>query len=320
MAESVMFTDLTAHPRHAKVALSFSGWEGAMADDFRDFFSDPGPIGRLERPSSAGSSSISFGTVEEPGDRDWFEIFLTAGVTYRFELLGQATSPQLTLNDPYLYLISGAANVSPAERRLLAQNDDSGVDRDSYIVFTAKYTFFYFIEASAFGSGVGTYNIRVEALDPFAGAAEIVFSFMNNDLALPVESSPSGVAAITQFAQGQFAYGEQIGVFSPTVYMYETLGLAFAEISPALQGRLSPRNTPDPNFVSFFYDLVFGVQPSAPIVQGFVSQLDFFESIYVASGAFGEDLTHIQTLARGAVIGQMLGISAEAAAMNLAVL
>jgi hypothetical protein len=201
-------------------------------------------------------------------------------------------------------------------RIVLETNDDSGVGFDSYIVFTAKYTGIYFLDASPVGlSGVGSYNIRVEALDPFRGAAEIAFSFMNNDLALPVQSSPSGVAAITQFAQGQFAFGEQIGVFSPTVYMYEALGLAFAETkAPGILNSLA--NTPDPAFVSFIYNLVFGVQPGAPIVQGFLSQLDFFESIYVDSGAFGGDLAHIQHLARGAVVGQMLGLNADIAINN----
>ena len=100
--------------------------------------------------------------------------------------------------------------------------------------------------------------------------------------------------------------------------MYEALGLALSEISPALKGILSPGNASDSDFVSVIYGAVFGIQPSASQVQVFLSQLNSFESIYLASGAFGQDVTRIETLARGAVIGQMLGVNADIAASNAA--
>src|SRR5262245_7222395 len=123
---------------------------------------------------------------------------------------------------------------------------------------------------------------------------------------------------LSQFAQTQFTFSQQIGVLSPTVAMYEALGLALSEISPALKGILSPGNASNSDFVSVVYGAVFGVQPGAAQVQVFLSQLDSFESIYLASGAFGQDITRIETLARGAVIGQMLGVNADIAASNAA--
>jgi hypothetical protein len=282
-----------------------------MADDYPDsfhFLFSPGNLGNVSN-APGGFSSLR-GTVEEPGDHDWFRADLTAGVTYRFELRGRDSFPaDFTLLDPFLILMD--ANTNPLKR-----NDDSGIGLDSYIAFTAKYTGSYFIEASAFGSSVGSYVISVTTLDPFRGAAEIAFSFMRDEQALPVQSTESGLVFITQFAKDQFEYGKGIGVISPTVYMYEALGLAFAEVKGA-PGILSDlANASDPAFVSLVYDLVFGKEPPAGVVQGFLAQLDFFESIYVDSGAFGGDLAHIETLARGAVIGQMLGISA--APMDLA--
>src|SRR5262245_34268510 len=100
--------------------------------------------------------------------------------------------------------------------------------------------------------------------------------------------------------------------------MYEALGLALAESSPALQGILSPGTASNSDFVSLVYDTVFGAQPNAAQVQVFLGQLDSFESMYLASGAFGQDVTRIETLARGAVIGQMLGVNADIHASNAA--
>jgi hypothetical protein len=287
-----------------------------MADDFADSFGDsfqnsPLPIAIINVFSVPNGFVLWNATVEEPGDRDLFQGQLTAGVTYRFEVLGRDTFPTLrTLPDPFLILMD--VNTIPLER-----NDDSGKGSDSYIAYTAKYTGIHYLEASAIGSGVGTYYMKTTTLASFTGAAEITFSFMRNEQALPVQSTASGVAIITQFAKDQLEYGAQIGVFSPTVYMYEALGLAFAEVKGA-PGILSDlANASDPAFVETIYNLVFGVSPGAGPLQGFLAQLDFFESIYVDSGAFGGDLAHIETLARGAVVGQMLGISAEAA-MDLA--
>src|SRR5262249_47760340 len=151
---------------------------------------------------------------------------------------------------------------------------------------------FYLDVSSATADGTGAFDLNLAVLNPFQGAADTTFAFMGGSLELPSSSSPN----LSQFAQLQFTTGQQVGVLSPTIYMYEALGLALSEISPALQGILSPGNASDADFVSFIYPLVFGVQPSAAQAQHFLGQLDFYETIYLASGAFGQDITRIETL------------------------
>ena len=254
-----------------------------MADDLPDFIGDTaadlpsfsfGKIGPLQ-------SGAFGGVIEIANDLDLLAVELIAGVTYKFELRGQ-DSLTGTLPDPSLRLLD-------FQGVQLANDNDSGQGHDSELLFTAtSYTGKYYLEASGSG-GTGNYTAQVNGLDLFDGAAETTFLFMTNG---PLEDS----AILADFAETQFAHGQQIGVLSPTVYMYEALGLALAESAPALQGQdiLAPGTTSNPDFVSLVYSTVFGVQPNAAQVGVFVSQLDFFELIYVASGAFGQDITRIR--------------------------
>ena len=65
------------------------------------------------------------------------------------------------------------------------------------------------------------------------------------------------------------------------------------------------------SFSTLAYNLVFGHPGTTAQIQHFVDQLNFYESIYTASGAFGTDANRIDLLARGAIFGQMLGVNAE---------
>jgi len=277
--------------------------EAAVADDLANGqFDASAPFPSLGAIVSGGVGGIG-GTLETVGDLDSFRFSLTAGVTYKFRLEG-FDSISGSLTDPNLQ-IARIRDSFP-----VATDDDSGVGRDSLIIFMPQETIDYFATVSGKGN-IGTWQFHVIGLDPFDGAAETTFLFMTNQ---PLESN----ATLADFAQTQFTFSQQIGVLSPTVAMYEALGLALSEISPALKGTLSPGNASDSDFVSVIYGAVFGIQPSAAQVQVFLSQLDSFESIYLASGAFGQDTTRIETLARGAVIGQMLGVNADIAASNAA--
>ena len=96
------------------------------------------------------------GTLQSAGDRDWFQVTLQAGVTYRIDLLGHASGLG-TLADPYLRLhdSSGA---------LVASNDDivNGSDPDSEVVFTATANGTYYVEAGGFLDGyMGSYRVAV---------------------------------------------------------------------------------------------------------------------------------------------------------------
>jgi hypothetical protein len=131
-----------------------------------------------------------------------------------------------------------------------------------------------------------------------------------------VAPSATELAKLIQFDSTQYAYGQSIGVQDPLVYVYQALGQALAEASDtgstAFKTHWGPSAMPsDASFVSQAYLDVFGSQGSAAQVQVFENQVNFFKTIYTASGTFGTDSARIDLLARGAVYGQMLGVEAE---------
>jgi Domain of unknown function (DUF4214) len=106
------------------------------------------------------------GNIEVPDDVDLFNVFLTLGRTYRFDLEGSANGWG-TLSDPYLILFSGTSIA------ILAEDDDSGVGLNSSIVFTAMSSGHYVLASGAY-AGVGTYRLSAtdisltSALDDYA--------------------------------------------------------------------------------------------------------------------------------------------------------
>jgi hypothetical protein len=66
----------------------------------------------------------------------------------------------------------------------------------------------------------------------------------------------------------------------------------------------------DAQFAADTYSAVFGRPVTPEVQQHFIAQLNFFENLYTASGAFGS-AENIDLLARGAIYGQMLGMQAE---------
>ena len=119
-------------------------------DDFRDSLTDTtAPFGLVAINSS------STGNLETTGDRDWFQVQLTAGTHYVFKLEGTAGSGG-TLPDPYLRLYNSTGT-------LLAENDDSNT-LDSQLLFGATATGTYYLAAGAFNdSGTGTYRLTASA-------------------------------------------------------------------------------------------------------------------------------------------------------------
>jgi hypothetical protein len=278
-----------------------------MADDFPDFVGDTSADNPIKDLGSPRNESFG-GVIETAGDHDVFAVQLTAGTTYGFFVNGQSSNGLVAfLPDPFLGLLAPSKFDSSAVQ--ITADNDSGTGNDPFIPFMATTTGTYWLDVSGAGGTTGLYNVGGLVFDVFQGAAETTSFLMIGELANPT---------LSDFAETQFAFGKQIGVPSPTVYMFQALGLALADSAPALQNGAigNPNTTSDPDFVNLFYGTVFGVQPNAAQVQAFVSQLDFFKSIYVGSGAFGTDLTHIEVLARAAVIGQMLGVQAVDAISN----
>jgi hypothetical protein len=274
-----------------------------MEEDFADSLLDTTrPFGFV---FSSPTPTPASGTLETIGDRDWFQATLNVGRVYEISVNSGS------LADPFLRLFDSTG-------KLIFVDDDGGPGFSSFIPFTPITDTpgtpdIYYIEVSAedlaTGTGTGTYSVQVESTAlHFFGAPQTVWWFMNNEAL-----TPNQLGALTPFAVGQYSFGAGIGVSSPLVYLYEALGVAVAEGSVAFQENWNPDVTTNQDFVIENYFTVFGSDPVAGVLQGFLSQLDFFTSIYIASGAFGGDITHIQTLARGAVFGQMLGLNAQIA-------
>jgi hypothetical protein len=51
------------------------------------------------------------------------------------------------------------------------------------------------------------------------------------------------LSVLAQFAQNQYAYGQQIGVADPLIYAYQALGVALASTGPPRRSRSSMGST-----------------------------------------------------------------------------
>jgi parallel beta-helix repeat protein len=128
--------------------------------------------------------------------------------------------------------------------------------------------------------------------------------------------SSTELSILGEFVAAQSSYGQLIGVQDPTVYVYEALGAALASGSDT--GSKAFANTwgplaiaSDTTFTTQAYASVFATPGTSAQIQHFIDQIDFFKSLYTASGAYGTDANQIDLLARGAIYGQMLGVKAE---------
>jgi len=109
---------------------------------------------------SLGIGQTLTSTIGSIGDRDWIKVQLVAGTTYKFELLG-ADSNGGTLTDPFLKLLNANGTV-------LRANDNGTTPysvgktphlHDSQLIYTPEASESFFLEASQFGVGTGTYSL-----------------------------------------------------------------------------------------------------------------------------------------------------------------
>ncbi|MDF2234750.1 CARDB domain-containing protein [Albimonas sp. CAU 1670] len=113
------------------------------ADDFGESLGDHG-----EMPDDG----LIAGTLEAPGDRDWFRIWMLSGVDHTISLAGTGT--ETGLFDPFLRVY----NASGVQ---VAGNDDA-VGLDSEVVFNPANAGWFFIEAAAFNDAYrGDYTVQV---------------------------------------------------------------------------------------------------------------------------------------------------------------
>jgi hypothetical protein len=109
-----------------------------------DFAANPFTTGRV----TVGGSRT--GTIETPGDSDWFAVALSAGETYQLRLNSAG------LVDPLLELYSGSGT-------FVTWNDDGGGNLNSLITFRPVTSGTYFLGARAFTSGTGNYALSVSS-------------------------------------------------------------------------------------------------------------------------------------------------------------
>lgn len=114
------------------------------------------------------------------------------------------------------------------------------------------------------------------------------------------------------FATNQYDYAVRIGVPSPTLYVYEALGLALSH-GPAFVSQYSPGViNSDISFASAAWLDIFGQAPTTELIKFVTDHVDFYEAIYRASGAYGSDPNTIELLARGATYGLIIGSAEQA--------
>lgn len=103
-------------------------------------------------PDTPGSLALSgsqlVAQMDGPGDGDMFRVTLTAGVTYRFDMMGSSGL------DPYLVLYGTAPNYA-----LIAYDDNSGSDHDARLFFTPSASGVYYLAASDVAEASGAYGI-----------------------------------------------------------------------------------------------------------------------------------------------------------------
>ena len=113
----------------------------------------PGNVGSTATVAVGGSVNVSIDTL---GDRDYYRVTLTAGVTYTIQTSsdGMGTDAYLNVRDA-----TGAT--------ILAFDDDSGDGVNSLLTFTPTSSGVYFIDAGNYNNEtIGSYHLIVAAAMP----------------------------------------------------------------------------------------------------------------------------------------------------------
>ena len=136
--------------------------DNKIGDSSDDFGNTPTTSGVLN------VGSIAYGTLEETGDRDWFEVDLREGSIYNFSVTGKS------LSDPYLRLYNN-------DGQLLEENDDHNDSLNSAInSYQATSTNKYFLGIGAYNDAeTGTYEVSAtkwEAIIINDGKASILIN------------------------------------------------------------------------------------------------------------------------------------------------
>lgn len=97
------------------------------------------------------TASGATGAVDQAGERDWYQLNLTAGQRITLDLAG-AGAGRGTLGD-------GVLMIYDAFGRLIATDDNSGPGQDARLTFTATGSGVYYVVVAGVGSSAGTYQL-----------------------------------------------------------------------------------------------------------------------------------------------------------------
>jgi len=132
---------------------------------------DQGRIGDAafgrEQASHALTGTSTASVIGVAGDRDWFQLNLTAGQRIQIDQKGAGAGTG-TLADGTLQLYDGLG-------RLVAIDADSGPGADARVVFTATTAGVHYIVVSGAGTSAGTYQLTTAAASPAVEATDIAF-------------------------------------------------------------------------------------------------------------------------------------------------
>lgn len=102
------------------------------------------------RGQLAVGAAATTGRIEVPSDVDMFAVSLVGGQHYSFELQTPASSG---LADPYLVVLG-------SDGTPLGSDDDTGIDLDAMLTFTAPSSGTYYLAAMDYDVGIGDYRIE----------------------------------------------------------------------------------------------------------------------------------------------------------------
>lgn len=168
-------------------------------------------------------------TIEAADDTDLFRVELRAGIRYAIEMRGSPTGDG-DLSDPLVTLRNDSFN-------FIAANDDAGVGLNSLLFFTPDTTDTYFVDAGAFGTRTGSYELEITRPDDFGETrATAGFTFPGSSVSGEIdEPGDLDLVSINLFAGDTYQFDLR-GLFSgvgtlsdPFLRLRDADGLLLAE-------------------------------------------------------------------------------------------
>jgi methionine-rich copper-binding protein CopC len=149
---------------------TFSTASVTASDDFPLSINTPGVL--------LVNGAATAGQIDYVDDGDLFRVSLTAGVTYRFDLVSPSTSDV----DPYLMLFGMQPEVE-----LIAYDDDGGtLPLDSQLYFTPDVSGEYYLAAYDYAEATGRYTLQATAVfDDVIGSRATAATLTTNGIGQP---------------------------------------------------------------------------------------------------------------------------------------